>query len=138
MFQVMLRGSNGRIPTRGSTLAAGYDLYSSETATIPGGKRKLIGTEISIVPPPGTYGRIAPRSGLSVKGIDIGAGVVDADYRGELKILLINNSEYEFVINIGDRIAQIILEKHVVEDISVLKYMEETERNENGFGSTGV
>ena len=72
-----------RIPTRGSPDAAGYDLYSAEEKVVPARGKMLINTQISIAPPPGTYGRIAPRSRLAAKNmITTGAGVVDADYRG--------------------------------------------------------
>ena len=87
--------------------------------------------------PPGTYGRIAPRSGLSLKGIDVGAGVIDRDYRGEIKVLLINNSAQPFAVNKGDRIAQLICEKivypYIKEDI-----LDYTTRGDKGFGSTGL
>jgi dUTP pyrophosphatase len=68
-----------------------YDLYNAQDVFIPASKRFLISTELSILVLKGTYGRIAPRSGLSLKGIDVGAGVIDSDYTGEVKILLINN-----------------------------------------------
>ena len=88
-----LLDKTAKLPTKGSARAAGHDLYAAENATIPAGQRGLVDTKIAVALPPGTYGRIAPRSGLAVKrGIDIGAGVVDADYRGTLKVLLINSS----------------------------------------------
>ena len=102
-----------RIPTRGSKLAAGYALYSIETLTIPAHSRPLIKRGLAIAVPNSTYGHIAPRSGLATKGISVDAGVIDADYRGELKVLLVNHhatsSDYE--IKIGDRNAQLIVEK---------------------------
>lgn len=137
MLQVKLRGPNGQTPTRGSALAAGYDLYSAETTCIPPNTRKLISTELSITLPPGTYGRIAPRSGMSVKNIDVGAGVIDADYTGEIKVLLINNGECEYEIKSGNRIAQLILEKHAIADVCVVEFIESSERGEQGFGSSG-
>jgi dUTP pyrophosphatase len=77
------------LPTRGSSGAVGYDLYSCEDVTIPRGERALVGTGVAIVLPVGTYGRVAPRSGLAVKhGINVGAGVIDPDYTGEIKVLL--------------------------------------------------
>ena len=73
------------IPTRGSPDAAGYDLYSAEEKVVPARGKMLIDTQISIATPPGTYGRIAPRSGLAAKNmIAMGAGVVDVDYRGSI------------------------------------------------------
>ena len=138
MLQIRIRGPNGKNPTRGSALAAGYDLYSAVNVTLSSKTRQLIGTELSITVPPGVYGRIAPRSGMSVKCIDIGAGVVDADYTGEIKVLLINNGESDFEVQIGDRIGQLILEKHVIADMLTVDFLKETERGECGFGSSGV
>ena len=85
-----------QLPTRATSGSAGYDLYSCEDTLIPAGTRKSVQTGISIAVPPGTYARIAPRSGLSVKGLDIGAGVVESDYPGLVKAVLINNSNTEF------------------------------------------
>lgn len=87
-----------QLPTRGSAAAAGYDLYSSEVATLPPrGGRKVIQTGIRICVPEGTYGRVAPRSGLAVKhGIDTGAGVIDRDYRGLVGVVLFNFGEEPF------------------------------------------
>ena len=74
---------------------------------------------------------------MSVKGIDVGAGVIDPDYTGEVKILLINNSESDYPIKPGDRIAQLILEKHAIVDVITTEFVESSDRGENGFGSTG-
>lgn len=88
---------NATVPTRGSALAAGYDLYSSEDVVIPKRGRKIVQTGIHLAVPVGCYGRVAPRSGLAVKhGIDVGAGVVDADYRGLLGVLLFNFTDDDF------------------------------------------
>lgn len=98
---------------------------------------------MAIVCPEGTYGRIAPRSGLAVKsGISTGAGVIDADYRGEVKVLLFNHSDADFNIEKGDRIAQLILERIYTPEIEVLddnawEVENNTERGAGGFGSTG-
>ena len=94
------------IPSKGSEHAAGYDLYSTEETIIPGRGKTLVSTGISMAIPIGNYGRVAPRSGLACKNfIDVGAGVIDADYRGEVKVLLFNFSETEFKVSPGDRIA---------------------------------
>ncbi|KAG6872592.1 Deoxyuridine 5'-triphosphate nucleotidohydrolase, partial [Termitomyces sp. T159_Od127] len=86
-----------RVPTRGSALAAGYDLYSAEDKVIPAHGKALVDTQISIAVPAGTYGRVAPRSGLASKFmIDTGAGVIDADYRGIVFVLLFNLSDKDF------------------------------------------
>ena len=109
---VKLLSAEAKLPTRGSDDAAGYDLYSCEKMILEPGTRKLVNTGISITTPSTRmYARIAPCSGLSVKGLDIGAGVVDSDYRGPIKALLINNSNIPFQVNVGDRMAQLILER---------------------------
>lgn len=111
-LQIQLLSATAKPPTRGSAFAAGYDLYASKATTIPARDRVLVDTDISIAVPEGTYGRVAPRSGLAVKhGIDTGAGVIDADYRGPVKVLLFNLSETDFEVQVGDRIAQIIVER---------------------------
>ena len=96
-LRVKLLSPLGRQPTRGSPLAAGYDLYSAAEVVIPARGRALVPTDISVAVPPGTYGRVAPRSGLAVKhGLDVGAGVVDADYRGPLGVVMFNLSEIDY------------------------------------------
>ena len=100
------------IPTRGSIQAAGLDLYSIEQKTIVRGGRILVGTGKAIGLPQGTYGRMAPRSGLASKaGISIDAGVIDRDYTKEIKVLLVNNGQKEFQVGKGDRMAQIVIER---------------------------
>ena len=142
--------TNGQMPVKGSKYSAGYDLFSSEKVIIKPRSRKCVATGIKLhYLDNGFYIRIAPRSGLAVKkSIDIGAGVVDNDYRGEIKVVMINNCDNEFCINIGDKIAQFIVEKY--ENNTLIKcYNEEgfeinneelsiIERGEGGFGSTGL
>ncbi|GMM30941.1 bifunctional dITP/dUTP diphosphatase [Martiniozyma asiatica (nom. inval.)] len=135
--------SAATIPTKGSSQSAGYDLYASESAIIPANGQGLVSTDLSIICPEGTYGRVAPRSGLAVKfGISTGAGVIDADYRGEVKVMLFNHGSSNFEIKSGDRIAQLVLEKIVYADIEELDQTQwdqakDTERGAGGFGSTG-
>ena len=103
---------NARLPVRGTSGAAGYDLAAAEAAVVPVHGKCLEKTDLAMALPTGCYGRIAPRSGLALKKfIDIGAGVIDADYRGEVGVILFNFSDQDFVVNMGDRIAQIIFEK---------------------------
>lgn len=130
---------NATLPKRGSEFSAGLDLSSAEDKIIPAGERALVKTDLSIACPPGTYARIAPRSGLALKkGIDTGAGVVDADYRGPVGVILFNWGKEDFEIKIGDRIAQLILEQIVLPDVVETDELPETVRGEGGFGSTGV
>lgn len=135
---VQFLNKNAKAPTKGSQLAAGYDLYSVEDTIIKAGERALVSTGLSLAIPEGSYGRVAPRSGLAVKhGIDCGAGVVDADYRGELFVLLFNLSKEDYQVKVGDRIAQLILEQIVNPPVEVVSNLTETERGAGGFGSTG-
>ena len=127
------------VPTRGSDGAVGYDLYSSEDAVVPcQAGRALVGTGISISLPDGVYGRVAPRSGLAVKHcINVGAGVIDPDYTGEIKVVLFNHGLKDFEIRKGDRIAQLVLERCETPMIKEISIVEDTARGSDGFGSTG-
>jgi dUTP pyrophosphatase len=145
----------GKAPFRANASDAGYDLFSTEYVTIEPFQRKLISTGINIEIPDGFYGRIAPRSGLACKkGIDVMAGVIDSGYRGEIKVLLINlnfegynikPSAFESIfgsanranIKPGDRIAQLIIEKCYKVDWTKMKTLENSERGQSGFGSSG-
>eukprot|EP01129_Flabellula_baltica_P017630 TRINITY_DN9829_c0_g1_i1.p1 TRINITY_DN9829_c0_g1~~TRINITY_DN9829_c0_g1_i1.p1 ORF type:complete len:157 (-),score=48.23 TRINITY_DN9829_c0_g1_i1:39-473(-) len=127
------------LPQRQTEGSAGYDLYAAQPKTIPAGSRGLVATDISIAVPHGYYGRIAPRSSLAAKmSIDVGAGVIDEDYRGPVGILLINFSDVDFVVEPGMRVAQLILEKIVTPDVVEVDALPETERGSGGFGSTGL
>ena len=142
-------------PFRANTSDAGYDLFSTDYVTLEPFQRKLISTGINIEIPEGFYGRVAPRSGLACKkGIDVMAGVIDSGYRGEVKVLLINlnfegynlkpnafetmfGSANKTEIKPGDRIAQLIIEKCHSVEWKPMKTLEESQRGEQGFGSSG-
>ncbi|KAL7716723.1 Deoxyuridine 5'-triphosphate nucleotidohydrolase [Entamoeba marina] len=126
------------LPTRGSEKAAGLDLYSTIDFQIEAHSRQIIPMGISIEIPTSCYGRVAPRSSLTFNyGIDVGGGVIDEDYRGEIKVILFNHSNEIFNGKKGDRIAQLIIEK--IENCSVVQVhdLSDTQRNQNGFGSSG-
>ncbi|WNL50668.1 deoxyuridine triphosphatase [Ruegeria phage RpAliso] len=143
------------IPTYGSKGAAGMDLYANfhgedyNAVTIPAGGRMLIKTGIAIACPKGHYARVAPRSGLAAKnGIDVLAGVVDEDYRGEVGVILMNlgfkldpNGRFVYgdplIIKHGDRIAQLIIEKFTPCLPVPCIELDSSARGEGGFGSTG-
>ena len=133
---------NAQLPVRGSSAAAGYDLFSTDSYVVLPGRRVVVSTGISIQLPPGTYGRIAPRSGLAVKhGLDTLAGVIDPDYTGEIKVVLHNlDMQQPFVIRPGYRIAQLILENYTVAEVVEIpsEHTPLTERGSAGFGSTGI
>ena len=132
-----------KIPQRGSSGSAGWDLHSAEDMIIPAGGRKLVDTGLSMAFEGPYYVRIAPRSGLAVKNcVDVGAGVIDSDYRGPVKVRLINNHpNLNFEVKVGDRIAQMIIEQ--ISPATFIKIddgaeLDITQRGEGGFGSTGV
>lgn len=129
---------NATTPTRGSALSAGYDLYSADNSIIKPRNKAVVMTDIRIAVPEGCYARIAPRSGLAVKHfIDVGAGVIDPDFRGNLGVVLFNFGKESFHVKKGERIAQLILERIFSSDLMEVSSLEETERGNRGFGSTG-
>jgi len=131
--------SKGIAPKRATAGSAGYDLYSADDYHIPSRSSKLVSTNIIISIPAGCYGRIAPRSSFAVKyELDVGAGVIDSDYRGEVKILLFNHGWKGFVVRQGDRIAQLIIEKIKTPEVVETSHLAETTRGSDGFGSTGI
>ncbi len=127
------------IPKRANPGDAGLDISSVEDVIIPAKSWKLVDTGLGITVPKGTYGRLAPRSGVSTKGIVINAGVIDAGYRNKIKCIMINLRDDDYEVKKGDRICQLILEKIVDECIiEEVDELEESVRGMNGFGSTGV
>ncbi|NWU29018.1 DUT protein, partial [Dyaphorophyia castanea] len=129
---------NAFAPSRGSTRAAGYDLYSAYDCVIPPMEKAVVKTDIQIALPSGCYGRVAPRSGLAAKHfIDVGAGVIDEDYRGNVGVVLFNFGKESFEVKKGDRIAQLICERIYYPELEEVEALDDTERGEGGFGSTG-
>jgi dUTP pyrophosphatase len=140
---VKLLDERATAPMRKSADAAGYDLCACQDAWVMPGSSELIDTGLAIAVPKGTYGRIAPRSGLAVRGIGVGAGVVDADYRGAVKVLLFNHATHPklatpFEVKTGDRIAQLVLEVIRTPPVQVVDSLDDTQRGDAGFGSTGT
>ena len=129
---------NATTPTKGSKYSAGFDLYSAYDYMIEPKGKILAKTDIQIALPDGCYGRVAPRSGLTHKHfIDVGAGVIDQDYRGNVGVILFNFGHEKFVVNKGDRIAQLICERIYLPELIELPSLEDTARGAGGFGSTG-
>ena len=126
-------------PVKSSLQSVGFDLSCPRTAIIPPGNWITLFTDISINLPKGTYGRIAPRSGLAaLHGISVDAGVIDPDYTGNLGVVLVNRSKKPFVIGPGDRIAQLICEKVEYPVLQEIKDLQVTARGDKGFGSSGA
>ena len=137
-LKVKRLSENALLPKRASQGSAGYDLFSTKDTCIHGGEKKVINTDIVVEIPEGYYGRIAPRSGLaSKKFIDVGAGVIDSDYRGNVGVLLFNLGKDDFEIKKCDRIAQLIIEKIITPEVEEVFDIEDTNRGSGGFGSTG-
>lgn len=137
-IKIKLLSEVGKIPTKGTDFSAGYDLYAAENGEIDPLKRCLIKTNISIAIPKGYYGRIAPRSGLAYKnGIDVMAGVIDSDYRGDVGVILYNSGIEVFSFNRGDRIAQLVIEKCHKADWVQVDDLSDTDRGDGGYGHTG-
>lgn len=146
-----LTSPHAKLPTKATVGSAGYDLYSAEDKIIPSRSRALVDTGFSMAFPGSCYARIAPRSGLAVKFcLDVGAGVIDSDYRGPVKVLLINHGDVDYEVKAGDRIAQMIfenIEQPILVEVEDLPSETVTSserggyfrnrRGEGGFGSTG-
>jgi len=134
-----------RLPVYGSSQAAGADLCAclgiGLTMTIEPHKWAMVPTGVRISLPAGYEAQVRPRSGLAAKfGISVlnSPGTVDSDYRGEIKVILINHSDVPFVIKDGDRIAQMVVARHETASFTVVTSLDETARGEGGFGSTGI
>ena len=137
-LQVQLLSCHAKLPVRATAGAAGYDLFSAqETTIISQESRALFSLDIVLSLPPGTYGRIAPRSGLALKEVDVAAGVIDPDFRGPVCVLLVNHGTVPFRVERGMRIAQLILERCETPPVQEVKTLTETARGAQGFGSTG-
>jgi len=126
------------LPRRGSTRSAGLDICSIDDVEIGPRQRVAARTGLAVAIPPGFYGRIAPRSGLAAKnGLDVLAGVIDSDYRGEVQCLLYNTSDEKIILPAGNKICQLIVEQIIMPEAVWATDLEETVRGAGGFGSTG-
>ncbi|HKE57073.1 MAG TPA: dUTP diphosphatase [Pyrinomonadaceae bacterium] len=127
-----------KLPSRGSAFSAGLDVYAIDEVRIEPKQRFLARTGLSVAIPEGFYGRVAPRSGLAVKnGLDVLAGVIDSDYRGELCCALYNSGDEIIVLPAESKICQLIIEKIITPTAVWADDLDATSRGEGGFGSTG-
>jgi len=149
-IKVKMLNELAKMPTKANSYDAGFDLYSTEDVVIPPLERRVVKTGISMEILEGYAGFIWPRSGLSVKsGIDVLAGVIDSGYRGEIMVCLYNTSKYALSlfpditesesvhISVGDKIAQIVIQPISTYDLELAEELKDSERGENGFGSSG-
>jgi dUTP pyrophosphatase len=128
------------LPAYATTGSAGMDVVSAEDVTLKPGARHAVATGLAMAIPQGFEIQVRPRSGLAFKhGISVpnAPGTIDSDYRGELKVLLINHGADDFVIARGDRVAQLVLAPVVQAEWDVVAELDDTERGAGGFGSTG-
>ncbi len=141
-IKVVNRGHQ-QLPAYATPQSAGMDLRAnlSEPITLHPMERRLIPTGLHIALPEGYEAQVRPRSGLALKhGVTVlnTPGTIDADYRGEIGVVLINLSQEDFVINDGERIAQMVIARHEQGDLVVVEELDQTERGEGGYGHTGV
>ncbi len=142
-LKIKLLNDNAKVPTRGSEKAAGWDLYAAIEApiTIKAFETEKISTGIAVALPEDTFGGIYARSGLATKkGLRPAncTGVIDEDYRGEVIVALHNDTRNDWVIEPGERIAQLVVEPYVKVKIIETSELDDTARGEGGFGSTGT
>ena len=131
------------LPEYATPQSAGLDLRANidESIVLHPMERQLIGTGLYIALPPGYEAQVRPRSGLALKhGITVlnTPGTIDSDYRGEVKVLLVNLSSEPFIINESERIAQMVVAKHEHAELTIVEELDETERGAGGYGHTGV
>jgi dUTP pyrophosphatase len=143
MIVKIINQSHHDLPSYGTKLSAGMDLraYLVEPVTLGPLERAMIPTGLFIELPEGFEAQVRPRSGLAAKhGITVlnSPGTIDADYRGEIKVILVNLSNNAFTVNDGERIAQMVVAKHETVEWSSAELLETTERGAGGFGHTGV
>ena len=142
-FKKLLHAKDLALPSYETTSAAGMDIRAAleSPITLKVGERTLIPTGLQMALPHGYEAQIRPRSGLAIKnGITMlnSPGTIDADYRGEVKVIAINHGQEDFVVNHGDRIAQMVIAPVVQLPIEEVSELDETERGKGGFGSTGI
>jgi dUTP pyrophosphatase len=134
----LIKGKEGKLPVRESKGAAGYDLSTPIPFEIEAGGKITVPLGIIVKVLPFTYGRIAPRSGLAHKShIDVGGGVIDKDFRGEVGVILFNHGKEKFTAKKHDRIAQLIIERIETPEVEQVEELDETERKDGAYGSTG-
>jgi len=131
--------AEARMPMKGTARAAGHDFYAKEGTNVPARGQAIIGTGIAIALPHNTYRRIAPRNSLAVKHrLTPNAGVIDSDYRGEVKVVLANLGDQPYRVDKGDLIAQLIIEKIDNRELQEVTQLDDTERGDQGFGSSNT
>jgi deoxyuridine 5'-triphosphate nucleotidohydrolase len=138
-LEVQKLSPEARLPIRTSKQAAGYDLFSAKPVVIRARDRLLIPTDIAIAIPPRHFGSIRPRSGLALKsGLDVGAGVIDEDYRGPIGVVMFNHTDKDVELEKHTRIAQLLIQPVAIPEVKEVTELNQTERGNQGFGSSDV
>ncbi|MBN1631231.1 MAG: dUTP diphosphatase [Thermoleophilia bacterium] len=139
-LQVRLLHAGAQLPRRAHPGDAGADLFSVEEVAIPPGERRSVGTGLALAIPDGYAGFVQPRSGLAAKhGIMLvnSPGLIDAGFRGEVRVLLYNSGDVPFEVQVGERIAQLVIQRVEEPDFVAAEGLPDTVRGEGGFGSSG-
>ena len=140
-LEFTLLSDDARVPSVAHDGDAGYDLYASEGAALEPGARASVGTGVAVALPPGCAGLVLPRSGLALRhGIALvnAPGLIDAGYRGEVRVLLLNTDTSEaFSVEVGDRIAQLLIVRHESPELVEVDALGDSARGAGGFGSSG-
>lgn len=138
-MKVKLLCENAKVPRTPKVGDAGHDLFSCQGVLIPAFDRVVVPTGIAIEIPPGMVGLIWPRSGYANDfGLDVLAGVIDESYRGEIKVILFNSGDRDVYLESGSKIAQILFQDYFTYEFEVVESLENSDRGESGFGSTGL
>ena len=129
--------SGAYLPTRAHETDAGLDLYAMETQVVPAHDSVIFDTGVHVELPPYTVGMVKSKSGLNIKYGLTSEGVIDAGYTGSIKVKLYNHSDYDYTVNAGDKISQLVIMPILTPVLELVPELEATERGNNGFGSTG-
>lgn len=141
MIKIMKIDPDAVLPSKAHPTDAGYDLYAAQTLTIQPGESALVGTGIAMALPAATEAQVRPRSGIALKHqvtVLNAPGTIDADYRGEVKVILINHGRVPFHIEKGMKIAQMVIAPVLATQLSEAASLDDTQRGEGGFGSSGM
>lgn len=137
-LKVRLLTETAKLPTRAYPTDAGLDLYADQLVTLKAYERSLVSTGIAIELPTNTVGRILPKSGLAVQGISVDAGVIDSNYRGEVKVIVVNHFCFSYPITPGMKIAQLLIQPILLLEPLAVAELTPADRGEKGFGSSGI
>ena len=137
-LRIKLVSNLATVPTRGSDNAAALDLYAAQAMYIPAMSHAVVELGVAVEIPEGYFGLVAQRSGLASRGCDIFGGIIDSDYRGTIKAFIFNGGTERLCVNVGHRVAQLVILPCMKCEVEKCDELTETKRGENGLGSTGL